>query len=161
MFDVGPWRNPTYRSNIKERYYEYLPLETDALARKEDEDNRTHYHYDYQVIDHDHYVTLNFLEGVGRQGLEAGMLAQQPFRIKDKGIEDTVRDTFAWNIDSKKIKEVFHYHYDYTYNQHDHYIQSFDITSLPWWMEPHFFEEPKVEVDVELHIKKDEPIKPA
>lgn len=38
--------------------------------------DKVHYHYDYQVIEHIHYVTLNYLEGIGKSGLEAGMLAQ-------------------------------------------------------------------------------------
>ena len=48
---------------------------------------------------------------------------------------------------------MFYYHYNYTYNQHNHYIQSFDITSLYWWMMPPFFENPKVVVEVEVHSK--------
>lgn len=94
-------------------------------------DNRTHYHYDYQVVDNIHYVTLNFLEGIGRQGLHAGLLAHQSFRESDH-TEETVRKPFRWDIPTKNLVEVFHYHYDYTYNQHDHYIQAFDTTSLPW-----------------------------
>ena len=62
MYGLGPWgwKCP----GTTEKFFEYVPYETSG-PREEPVDYRTHYHYDYQVIDHVHYVTLNYLEGIG------------------------------------------------------------------------------------------------
>ena len=54
---------------------------------------------------------------------------------------------------------MFHYHYDYTYNEHDHFVQAFDVTSIPWWTVPPFFEEPKIDVYVDIKVEGGKPVK--
>lgn len=98
-------------------------METGEAKVKREADSRTHYHYEYQIVDHTHYVTLNYLEGVGKGGRNAGLLGYEALRRKSPVSDQVVSDTFKFDLPKDaKVTEVFHYNYGYVYHAHDHYI---------------------------------------
>lgn len=101
-------------------------------------DNRTHYHYEYSFLDHDHYVTINYMQGVGQRGQNAGLLAFAPFNRTMP--PKPVTKIFKFSLpEGATVEEHYHYEYSYTFHDHQHYVSGFNVEKLPWWELPPWF----------------------
>jgi hypothetical protein len=124
-------------------------------AAPKEVDSKTHYHYEYNFLDHKHLVTLNYLRGVGRRGEKAGLLAFEPFNQTPKTLPEN-RTTFKHDLpEGATVQEEYHYEYSYVYHDHSHYVSAFDAESLPWWELPPWFKDTEKDDQLKFDLTVD------